>query len=67
MENIIKQLKALVSSSDAATADNAISEAFPKLSTKAASNVRKDVQDYIDGSMSESELTHYLNQAGVTA
>lgn len=67
METIIKQLKALVSSSDQIVAAKAITDAFPQLSVKASINVCKDIQDFIDGKMSESELKYYLNQAGLTA
>lgn len=65
METIIKQLKALVETTDAATVDKTIADAFPKLSVKSAANVRKDVQDFIDGKMSESELSYYLNDYGL--
>lgn len=65
MEKTIKTLRSLVSSAPASQADQNIAEHFPQLSVKAASNVRKDVQDFINGKTTESELTHWLSVAGL--
>lgn len=67
MKNVIKTLQQIVSSSDAKTAENNISDTFKQISPREAVNVRKDVQDFIDGKMQESELTHYLNTHGIAA
>lgn len=65
MEKIIVTLRKIVSSAPATEADKAIAEAFPKISTTSASRVRKDVQDFLNGEMSESELRYYLADYGL--
>ena len=67
MKNVIKTLQQIVSSADAKTAEHTISDTFKQISPREAVNVRKDVQDFIDGKMQEPELTHYLNTHGIAA
>lgn len=50
------------------TADEAVkavSDAFPKLSHKAAENIIKDFQDFADGKITLQELEHWVNQYGL--
>lgn len=67
MTKTIIALRKIVSSHPSADADALISEQYPKLSTKAASGLRKDVQDFIDGKMPESMLKHYISENGIHA
>lgn len=65
MEQTIRTLCNIVAGSSEKDADSAISKAFPKISSISAINVRKDIQDFLDKEMSESELRYYLSEAGI--
>lgn len=66
MHDTIPNLVSIVKNATSDTmADKAISDAYPKLSTKSASNIRQDVQDFIEESMTESMLSYYLAEHGI--
>lgn len=65
MQKTILQLKTIVSSNSAEEAEREIADLYPRLSPRAARNVRKDVQEHLDGEMPESMLSYYLAEAGL--
>lgn len=60
----IQTLKSIVSSQTTALAEKAISEQF-NVGKTASVSIRKDIQDVIDGKMSEAEAKHYISEYGV--
>ncbi len=66
MSKLVKHTMELVS--NAKTTDDAvkiISNANKQLSENEAVNVVKDLQDFIDGNMTLSELEHWLKSRGL--
>lgn len=60
----IQTLKSIVSSQTTVLAEKAISEQF-NVGKTAAVSIRKDIQEVIDGTMSEAEAKHYISECGV--
>lgn len=62
----VKRIVDLISNTKTADeAVTAISNAFPKISNKAAQNILKDFTDFKDGHMTLKELEHWVSQYGL--
>lgn len=66
MSKLVESTIALIAETQTSEeAAKVISKAHPKLSEKEAANVVKDLKDFAAGTMSISELDHWLNQRGL--
>ncbi len=66
MSTLVKETIALIA--DVKTSEeaiNVISKKHKKLSKQEAVNVVKDLQDFMDGNMTISELDHWLKSRGL--
>lgn len=68
MSNNVSKIKDLiVNVKTKEEAVSVIADAFKHISSATAKTIVLDIQDFIGGTMSESELSYRLDQAGITA